>query len=106
MNRKQLPLVVMLLAGGITAVALRIMNYELESFLWILLLVLIVFYIAGCVLKGFLDKFEAEEEEKRRAEEEAMESDGEVIRLEDGELPEQEGDGESQEGQSPTADDQ
>ncbi len=79
----------MLLAGAMTSICLRIMRYEMETFLWILLMVLIVFYIIGSVVRHVLDSFEAERKkaEKEAAEKEAAEKEvsdeGEVIMKEE-----------------------
>ncbi len=74
----------MLLAGAMTSICLRIMRYEMETFLWILLMVLIVFYIIGGVIRHVMDSFEAE---RKKAEEEQAEKEvsdeGEVIRKEE-----------------------
>ena len=59
MKTKQIPLIVMLLAGAVASICARLMHYELETTLWILLLVLIVFYIVGCFAKKTIDSFEA-----------------------------------------------
>lgn len=58
MKTKQIPLIMMLLAGAVTSISTKLMHYELETALWILLGVLIVFYIAGCLIKRTLDSFE------------------------------------------------
>lgn len=81
MKRKQIPLIVMLLAGAVTSISTKIMDYELETALWILLAVLIVFYIVGCVIKRVMDSFEAERLKAERAEEEVSDE-GEVIEKE------------------------
>ncbi|MCI8947489.1 MAG: hypothetical protein HFI91_10610 [Lachnospiraceae bacterium] len=78
MKRKQIPLIVMLLAGAVTSISTKIMHYELETALWILLAVLIVFYIAGCVIKRVMDSFEAERI-KAESTEEDVSDEGEVI---------------------------
>ena len=81
MKTKQIPLIVMLLAGAVTSISTRLMRYELEASLWILLIVLIVFYIAGCALARTIDSFEAQ---ARRADDENGEisDEGEVIEKE------------------------
>jgi len=79
MKTKQIPLIVMLLAGAVTSICARLMRYELETTLWILLLVLIVFYIVGCFIKKTIESFERaaaarEAEERAKAEAEAAEA--------------------------------
>lgn len=74
-KRRLIPPFVMLLAGAITSITMRILHYEMKTMLIILLCVLIGFYIAGCVIKGMLDRFE-------RQIEEAYMEEGEVIEKE------------------------
>jgi cation transport ATPase len=71
-KRKLIPPFVMLLAGAITSITMRVLHYETKTMLIVLLCVLIGFYIAGLILKETLDKFE------RQIEEKALEA-GEVI---------------------------
>ncbi len=71
-KRRLIPPFVMLLAGAITSITMRALHYEMKTMLIVLLCVLVGFYIAGCVLKTMLDRFE------RQIEEAAMEK-GEVI---------------------------
>ena len=74
-KRRLIPPFVMLLAGSITSITMRILHYEMKTMLIILLCVLVGFYIAGCVIKGMLDRFE-------RQIEEAYMEEGEVIEKE------------------------
>ena len=74
MKTKQIPLIVMLLAGAVASICARLMHYELETTLWILLLVLIVFYIVGCFAKKTIDSFAAAAKELEKQEEEAKAS--------------------------------
>lgn len=76
MDTKQIPLIVMLVAGAVTSILTKLMHYELETALWILLAVLVVFYIIGCFFKRTIDRFEAENEANFAFE------DGEVIEKE------------------------
>lgn len=67
MNTNKIPMILMLIAGAVTSIAMYIMHYPLKSMLPILLSVLIVFYIIGLLIKKVLDSFtpppsEAEEE--------------------------------------------
>lgn len=82
-KRRLIPPFVMLLAGAITSITMRVLHYDMKTMLIILLCVLIGFYIAGCVIKWMLDKFE------RQIEEAGMEE-GEVIEKE---LAEEDGTG-------------
>ncbi len=72
MNRKNMPLVLMLTAGAVTYGITFLRKYPLEQQLLILLLVLVIFYILGSVLKGALDYFDKQNEEIRKAAEEAL----------------------------------
>lgn len=72
MNRKNMPLVLMLTAGAVTYGITFLRKYPLEQQLLILLLVLVIFYILGSVLKGALDYFDKQNEEIRKAAEEAQ----------------------------------
>ena len=74
-KRRLIPPFVMLLAGAITSITMRILHYDMKTMLIILLCVLVGFYIAGCVIKGMLDRFE-------RQIEEAYMEEGEVIEKE------------------------
>lgn len=74
MNRKNMPLVLMLTAGVVTYVITFIRKYPLQEQLFILLLVLVIFYFLGSVLKGTLDYFDKQNEE---LEKEAAEEQGE-----------------------------
>ena len=58
MNRKYIPLVLMLLAGAITCIITFFSNYLFYTKLLILFIVLLVFYLLGCILKYTLDYFE------------------------------------------------
>lgn len=72
MNRKNMPLVLMLTAGAVTYGITLLKKYPLEQQLLILLLVLVVFYFLGSVLKGALDYFDKQNEEIKKAAEEAL----------------------------------
>jgi H+/gluconate symporter-like permease len=71
-KRRLIPPFVMLFAGAVTSITMRVLHYETKTMLIILLCVLVGFYIAGLVLKEMLDRFE------RQIEEKALEA-GEVI---------------------------
>ncbi|MBO5293313.1 MAG: hypothetical protein J6B10_09060 [Lachnospiraceae bacterium] len=57
MKTKQVPPIVMLLAGAVAVIAMYVRHYELRTLLSVLLGVLIVSYIAGWVIKAVLDKY-------------------------------------------------
>lgn len=58
MNRKLLPVFIMLFAGAIASIMTAIMQYDLKSFLMIVFITLVIFYILGSVLKYVLDLFD------------------------------------------------
>lgn len=75
MKTRIIPAVVMLLAGFLTCVMGIIQHMETGVFIRLLLIVLIVFYILGCVIKVILDKnFLQTEESEEQLQEEQMES--------------------------------
>ncbi len=67
MKTKQVPAIIMLTAGFVTCILSIVQHMEFGRFLKILLLVLICFYILGCVVQIVLDKnfvpMQEEEEE-------------------------------------------
>lgn len=72
-KRKLIPSFVMLLAGAIASITMFVSHYKSKDMLVILLCVLLVFYVAGEVLKYMLDRFEADAEARRREEGEVFE---------------------------------
>ncbi len=75
MNRKNLPLLLMLVAGAVTCIVNLVHNYTILGQLTSLLIVLVVFYFLGSLLKWTLDYFDNQNELARKeleaAEEEA-----------------------------------
>lgn len=72
-KRKLIPPFVMLLAGAIVSITMFVSHYKSKDMLVILLCVLLVFYVAGEVLKYMLDRFEADAEARRKEEGEVFE---------------------------------
>ncbi len=72
-KRKLIPPFVMLLAGAIVSITMFVQHYKSKDMLVILLCVLLVFFVAGEVLKYMLDRFEADAEARRREEGEVFE---------------------------------
>ena len=72
-KRRLIPPFVMLLAGAVVSITLRVQQYDTKTMLIILLCALIGFYIAGCILKGMLDRFEHQLEEADMEEGEVIE---------------------------------
>lgn len=84
MNRNNLPMILMLVAGAATCIITLIQQYSILKSLVSLFIVLVVFFFLGSVMKWTLDYFDRENE--KRAQEE-----GEVIEKEtEGEEGEQE----------------
>lgn len=73
MKTKQIPAIIMLIAGLVTSIAAVINHMETVQFLKILVVVLVVFYIIGCVGKVILDRNFKEEVEEEATEEAAEE---------------------------------
>lgn len=64
MKTKTLPAIIMLLAGFVTCIVGIIEQIEIVRFTKILLLVLVIFYVLGLIIKMILDKnFQEKEKE-------------------------------------------
>ena len=72
-KRRLIPPFVMLLAGAIISITMRILHYELMTMLVVLLCVLLGFYFVGRILQIMLDKFELQIEEAHMEEGEVIE---------------------------------
>ena len=75
MNRKNIPLILMLVAGLVTIVITYIRQYSILSKLAVLFAVMLVFYCLGSTLVWFLDHFDAENEKRNAQEGEVIEKD-------------------------------
>lgn len=65
MKTKTIPAIIMLLAGFIACLAGINARMEAADFMEMLLIVLIIFYILGCIVKAIVDRnFVKEEEEE------------------------------------------
>lgn len=73
MNRKNLPLFLMLTAGAVTCIITFIRSYTMLEKLVSLLVVLIIFALLGNILKWTLDYFDRQNEKKRQEEGEVIE---------------------------------
>ena len=71
MDRKNIPLLLMLTAGGITCIITFVMKFSVLAKLVSLFFVLLVFYVLGSALKWALDSFDRQNEEAREAAKEA-----------------------------------
>lgn len=77
MNRKNLPLLLMLTAGAVTCIITFIRQSSVLSKLVSLFCVMLIFYVLGNVFRWMLDFFDAQNEERRKMEEEAVEEEAE-----------------------------
>lgn len=77
MNRKYMPLILMLVAGAVTSIITFIRHYTLLQKLTALLIVLIIFYVLGSALKWALDFFDAQNEKAALDEGEVIEKEKE-----------------------------
>lgn len=77
MNRKNIPLLLMLTAGAVTCIITYIKKYPVHIQLIALFTVLLVFYVLGSVLVWTVGYFEKQNEEKRGEEGEVIEKDSE-----------------------------
>lgn len=73
MNRKNFPMVLMLIAGAITCIITFVSDYAMVERLGILLGVLVLFYLLGSILVWTLNYFEMQNEQKRKEEGEVIE---------------------------------
>lgn len=73
---KMLPVCLMLIAGATTGIITYTLHYEGKTALLILLGVLLFFYIAGCLFRSMILRFEKEQEEKERA---RLDEEGKVV---------------------------
>lgn len=69
MNRKNLPLIIMLIAGAVISIIAFVRDYELVEKLLMLLITLIVFYGLGSLLVFTMNHFDKVNEQKRLEEE-------------------------------------
>lgn len=72
-KRRLIPPFVMLLAGAVVSITMRILHYELQTMLVVLLCVLLGFYFVGRILQIMLDRFEIQIQEAHMEEGEVIE---------------------------------
>jgi len=77
MDRKNMPLLLMLVAGAVTCIITFINQYSMNAKLVSLFVVLLGFYLLGSVLKWTLDYFDRQNEEKLKDEGEVIEKEPE-----------------------------
>lgn len=68
MKTKYIPAIIMLAAGLIRAIAGVFYRQDIKDFLWSILIVMVIFYIIGSVVKVVLDKSMVIAEEEESAE--------------------------------------
>ncbi len=72
MKRRNIPLILMLVAGAVTGIITCVKGYSIVEKLTALLISLIVFYLIGVCFKTLLDVFDRQNADRRqKAEEEA-----------------------------------
>lgn len=72
-KRRLIPAFVTLLAGAIVSITMRLLHYELQTMLIVLLCVLSGFYFVGRILQIMLDRFEIQIHEAQMEEGEVIE---------------------------------
>ncbi|MCR4962078.1 MAG: hypothetical protein K6A74_11515 [Lachnospiraceae bacterium] len=77
MTRRQMPLVLMLTAGLVTALFTYFKGFDLSSMLIALLATLVIFYMIGCIIRMILDSFEKQDKETVAPEGEVIEKEPE-----------------------------
>lgn len=73
MNRKNMPLLLMLIAGACTWIITLVRDYSLLAGLVALFTVMLLFYCLGSVIRLLLDRFDRQNEEKAKQEQEEKE---------------------------------
>ena len=77
MNRKNMPLILMLVAGAVTCIITFIQNYTVLNKMVSLLVVLVIFYILGSILRWTLDYFDSQNEKNNKEQGEVIEKEAE-----------------------------
>ena len=77
MNRNNMPLIIMLVAGAAICVVTYFTEYSLTWRLFIILAVLLVFYAFGSILRGMLNYFDSQNEKNSMENGEVIEKDAE-----------------------------
>ena len=71
MNRKNMPLLLMLVSGACTCIVTLVRQYSVLASLMALFFVMLLFYCLGSLLCWLLNRFERQNEERERQEQEA-----------------------------------
>ncbi|MDE6600635.1 MAG: hypothetical protein K2K90_00445 [Lachnospiraceae bacterium] len=72
-KRRLIPPFIMLFAGAVVSISMRILHYDLQTMLIVLLCVLLGFYFVGRILQMMLDRFEQQIQEAHMEEGEVIE---------------------------------
>lgn len=99
MNRKNLPLLLMLTAAAVISIITFIQQYSMLKKLVSLFVVMLIFYALGSVLKWTLDYFDEQNEKRRLEEGEVIEKEAEGQEGEQGQTQEEESQEEQAEGE-------
>ena len=83
MNRKNMPLLLMLIAGACTCIVTLVRNYSMLAGLVALFAVMLLFYCLGNVIRMLLDRFDRQNEERDKQEQEEKASQEEDAASED-----------------------
>ena len=76
-KRRLIPPFVMLFAGAVVSITMRMLHYDLQTMLIVLLCVLLGFYFVGRILQIMLDRFEQQIQDAHMAEGEVIEKEPE-----------------------------
>ena len=68
MNRKNMPLLLMLIAGACTCIITLVRSYSVLASLVALFAVMLLFYCMGSAIRLLLDRFDRQNEEKAKQE--------------------------------------
>ena len=68
MNRKNMPLLLMLVAGACTCIITLVRSYSVLASLVALFAVMLLFYCLGSAIRLLLDRFDRQNEEKAKQE--------------------------------------
>ena len=74
MNTKKIPAIISLVAGIVSLIVTYVSKVELVRTLTTLFIVLLSFYILGCIVKAIMDKHVVEDEEPEDEDEEELEN--------------------------------
>lgn len=78
MKTKNIPSIIMLLAGAITSIITYFNAYTVRRMLFTLLVVLVIFYILGLIVKGIMDYFISVREDKKDDEGKVIEKESDL----------------------------